>query len=199
MATLAAIAVVALGMTMAAKPAWNKMWHEWAAVQEFFDGNDDEPLISSATIRLYLWTHSLEIIVDRPLTGYGGKSGTPLIKSSDLPEKVRNFGHVHNSYLALCISYGVIAPLVLLTVLVGLVIRAANACRNTFLPRDVVMLFLVWMTFLGVVNLFELHVHYDSGVFLMMALGGIAYSTTLPYRRSGRDNRCGSTSTPESV
>lgn len=178
------VVFVLIGAGFGADRAWQKFEREWPGISAYFSEETESVELNSATVRLLLWDHALTAATERPLLGYGGNSSAHLIAESDLPQTVRkSFGHPHNSYLQLWTSYGFVAPLLFIAILGGLAIRVLQAWEHSFLATDVAAFLLAWLVFYAVVNMFESYVFYDSGMFLMMVIGGAIYSATLPSRR----------------
>ncbi len=176
--------VVLIAVAFGADRAWQKFEREWSGIVAYLSGDTENVEINSGTVRLMLWRHSLTVGAERPLLGYGGNSSAHLIADSNLPRTIRDrFGHPHNSYLQLWTSYGIGAPLVFIAILGWLAVRVFRAWKQAFLPTDAAAFFLAWLAFYAVVNVFESYVFYDSGIFMMMVVGGAIYSATLPFRR----------------
>lgn len=183
--TVAAVAAVLLAGVAygAGGKAWAKFEREWSGIAAYVAGDTENVDVNSSTIRLMLWRNALSAAAERPLLGYGGNSSAALIDRTDMPERVRGFGHPHNSYLHLWNSYGIAAPIIFILVLAGLALRILQAWRRSFLSTDVAVFAVGWLSLFAVVNVFESYVFYNSGFFLMMVVGGAIYSMTLPCRR----------------
>lgn len=136
-------------------------------------GLDDVPL-TSIGIRLHTWAYAIEKIKERPLTGWGSKSRKSLIKEGDFPKWIKDrFGHFHNSYLEILLSYGVLGFLIFLLLVVYIF-------KGIFslISKDLVFgygLLSAWLNFL-VVNIFESYLIFSSGMFFFIAVGGVSIS-----------------------
>jgi len=181
-----AVVLAVAAMVWSAGPAWERMQREWNEVSEYMTGEAAMPKPTSALIRLELWKSTVAAISERPLLGYGGANRQHVIPESGLPESMEQWGHAHNSYLDLAVEYGIVVPILFISILSGLALRVIQAWRQRFLPTDVAALLLGWIAFFAVVNVFESYVYYDTGILLMMVMGGVCYTATIPYRRSRR-------------
>jgi O-antigen ligase len=186
LSTLALVlgAVVALGQSI---DSFESMSARTSKEMAAIEAHPDETPMNSVTIRLILWKSALEAISERPWLGYGGAARQIVFSQADLPTTIRShFGHFHNSYLELWLSYGVAAPLIFIGILGLLGWRLIAAFRRGLLAADFAIFGLGWLTFYAVVNLFESYIDYRTGTYLMFIVGGALYSITLPAQRARR-------------
>lgn len=178
-------AVIALGQSIDSFESMNtRMSKELTAIEKPDSDLEHAPM-NSTTIRLLLWRNALEAISERPWLGYGGAAREIVFVQSDLPPAIRkHFGHFHNSYLELWLSYGIAAPLLFIGILGLLAGRLISAFRRGYLAPDIVIFGLGWLAFYAVVNLFESYVSYRTGTYLMFIVGGALYSITIPAERA---------------
>lgn len=146
----------------------------------------DNTRFNSSTIRLVLWKTAFDAIWKRPLLGYGGAARRIVIDHANLPARIRRFGHFHNSYLELWLSYGIAGPLVFVSTLVVLGRRLVRACRSGHVAMDFAVFGVAWLVFFAVANFFESYVSYRTGAYLMLVIGGALYSIAIPARRAAR-------------
>lgn len=188
-AWVAALLLVA-GLVWSAVPAWERLEREWTSVSAYLSGPSDQVEWTSVTIRLALWRHAAERISERPVLGYGGASRPHLIAESDLPQQIKHgFGHFHNSYIDLALAYGLLAPILLISILAGLALRLLMAWARGRVPTDVAAFLVGWLALFSVINVFESYVFYNTGPMLMGLVGAIGYSATIRTRREGRQNQ----------
>lgn len=141
---------------------------------------------NSSTIRLILWKTAFDAISKQPLLGYGGAARKIILDHSKLPAPLSKFGHFHNSYLELWLSYGVAGPLVFIAMLVMLGKRLVSAYRGGHVAMDFTVFGVAWLVFFAVANFFESYVSYRTGAYLMLVIGGALYSIAIPPRRAAR-------------
>ncbi|MCC6208699.1 MAG: O-antigen ligase family protein [Gammaproteobacteria bacterium] len=142
--------------------------------------------VNSSTTRLILWKTAFDAISKRPLLGYGGAARKIVIEHADLPASIRKYGHFHNSYLELWLSYGIAGPLIFIAMLVILGRRLMQACRSGHVTMDFAVFGVAWLVFFAVANMFESYVSYRTGAYLMLIVGGALYSIAIPARRAAR-------------
>ncbi len=157
-----------------------KMIKDWAAVEQFIASDGEQATSSSSTVRLMQWQFALKLISERPLAGYGPASTQHLIAESELPAFSRvGFGHLHNSYFELAVSYGLPALGLFVGLLVLLVHRLGRAFKRGFISLDVALFGAAWLSFFALINLFESYVLYRTGFILLAVCGGVIYSLTM--------------------
>lgn len=154
---------------------------EWDTYQQVIDGQFDDLPMSSTGIRVKQWLLAVELISDRPLSGYGGGTKALLIAESDLPNSAKtNFEHFHNSYLELAVAYGVFAILFFIAIMGFLLYRVMAYSKQSDACSTVTGLGLTWIVFFIVANLFESYVMYRTGYSLLGIIGGIVLALSLP-------------------
>jgi len=147
------------------------------------DGMDDVPF-TSIGVRLHSWVIALDWIEKRPILGWGGnKGGFVLAETKELPQWVRErFGHLHNSYLELLVSYGLIGLFVVLISWSWVVYASYRAWRAKVLPNDVATFGVGFMVFWVIVNFFESYVIYWSGNLVLGLIFGGFYTHYLKWK-----------------
>ncbi|MCP4331627.1 MAG: O-antigen ligase family protein [Gammaproteobacteria bacterium] len=150
---------------------------ESASMHALLTGNLEELPFSSVGVRVHSWLESLKWIADRPVTGWGLKARTDVIRLAEhFPDDVRSeFGHLHNGYFELLLGYGVVG-FAFICVLWGILLRRIKLSAS----NDLYALALYSSIFLLVLNIFESFFFYWSGEFaisLFMAGGYCQYLT----------------------
>jgi len=130
--------------------------------------------LDSVSARLELWYASLLIFKDHPILGVGRgnfvSAAGPYIKKGLLNPETANYGHVHNAYLEMLISKGILGLILLLamlfyplavfvrtrrdsrdTAIVGAVVIAGFALfsitdASTFIKNNYISLFLIYLS-----------------------------------------------------
>lgn len=196
--TLALGLIIIVGQSIHAFDSMGKRFsRELPSIEQLEETDIRKVTINSTTIRLILWRTAFDAISERPWVGYGGGARKFILANAKLPPAIKGkFGHFHNSYLELWLSYGIAGPLVFIGILGLLAWRLASACRNGYLALDFTIFGLGWLTFFAVANLFESYVSYRSGAYLMLIVGGALYSITIPARRAARTNAAAADSRP---
>lgn len=188
-AWIAALLLVA-GLVWSAVPAWERMEREWTSVSAYMSGTTDQVEWKSVTVRLALWRYAADRISERPVLGHGGASRPHVIAESDLPQQIKDrFGHFHNSYVDLALAFGVLAPVMLVSILAGLAIRLLRAWACGTVPTDAAAFLVGWLALFSVVNVFESYVYYNTGPMLLGLVGAIAYAATIRIRHGDEWNQ----------
>ncbi len=131
--SLLALLFVALGTAF--KPAIdNRLVTFSEGIAELSDGTIER---ESGTVggRYYLWTFAAQKWADRPLIGYGTEAARSMIPLSNLPEGTRKFTHLHNSFLELIFSTGVLGGIILLALFAHISYKVAQSNRNQSMPK----------------------------------------------------------------
>ena len=139
---------------------------------------------NSVGLRIKLWRAAWERIVEKPLLGWGYGIRTSYVKESEsLPNELRLHGpqHVHNSYLALLLSYGFLGLAFVVFLFAYLLRLAWLQYRAQCLPWDCFLFVVLFTILFAIVNFFESFLFMRTGLYLV----GIVYSVpyTLELRR----------------
>lgn len=143
---------------------------------------------SSMFVRFRLWSIAQDGIIARPLFGWGPAGEKRLIAEAvGEPSYVREFGHVHNSYLGLAVRSGAIG-LAIVAAVVILIGQATLQARRRRCLDDRLALYLVIV--LGIflfANLTESYLDRQLGWFIAAFFGGAGYSFSLHVRKADTD------------
>lgn len=145
-------------------------------VEILLAGKLEQLPFSSVGIRIKSWIEAIEWIVQRPVTGWGAKARADVIQMSNrFPDNYKAiFGHLHNGYLAMLVSYGIVGLaflFILLIVLLKRIKMAADTRLYAFACYGLV--------FFLVLNLFESLFFYWSGEFALALILAGGYSQYL--------------------
>ncbi len=123
----------------------------------------------SIGIRVKIWQASWPWIKEHPLVGWGGNARRHIIDESGLGVE---FGHLHNSYIDILVSYGFLG-IVLFFFLVGwMLYMAVKAWQSGCLPGDVLLFFYLYLGFWFFVNCFESYMFFSSGIYIFNLISG---------------------------
>jgi putative inorganic carbon (HCO3(-)) transporter len=81
--------------------------------------------------RLMGWTSAVEMIKQRPVTGWGPGMWPVVYPQFRLPEETHHLPHAHNYYLHVAVEFGVPVVLALLAIIVWVCVRGARDTRHT--------------------------------------------------------------------
>ena len=167
-------------------PAANIVAERFAAeketIQALVAGNLDELPYQSTGIRVRSWVEASHWIAERPVTGWGQKARTDVIRLSEsFPEDIKLiFGHLHNGYLEIAIGYGLVG-IIFVCILWIVVLKRIRLAAD----RDIYAFTLYSAIFFLVLNLFESFFIYSSGEFVMALFFAAGYSQYLARNMNG--------------
>lgn len=90
--------------------------------------------------RMLVWRSALDMIRERPLTGWGPGTWQVVYPKFENPIILESLPHAHNMYLMIGAEFGLIALIVLLGVFLSLVVKTIRATAATPWRRHVVIL-----------------------------------------------------------
>ncbi len=90
--------------------------------------------------RVLVWKSALEMILQRPLTGWGPGTWPVVYPRFEAPNILEELPHAHNMYLMIGAEFGLIVLGVLLGVFLSLVIKTIRATSDTPWRRHVIIL-----------------------------------------------------------
>ena len=148
---------------------------EMVTIERVYQGNLSEVPDSSWGLRVQMLVVGAQGFLERPLTGWGYHGGEKVLdrygdikKGSD-----GGFGHLHNSYLEILVSYGVGGLLIFLGLLSWGVYVIWKLKLAGFLHQDMYLFLLMALTFYGVAIAFDDDPFTVEGVILFNTIFGI--------------------------
>jgi O-antigen ligase len=123
----------------------------------------------SIGIRIKIWQASWPWIKEHPLVGWGGNAPGLVVDESGLGVK---FGHLHNSYVDILVSYGVLGIVLFFSLVGWMLYMAVKAWHSGFLPGDVLLFFYLYLGFWLFVNCFESYMFFSSGIYVFNLVSG---------------------------
>lgn len=133
------------------------------------------PYSSSVGVRVHSWLAAGDWISERPLVGWGEKGRSLVMQHTEgFPERLNQFGHLHNSMLEIIVAYGLLGFSVFVTLFCWLVYRGWQAWRIGAMPGDVALFGLGFSIFWIIINQFESFMSFWTGVYLFnVVVGGL--------------------------
>ena len=149
---------------------------ENSTINLILSGNLEELPFTSLGLRVHSWVEASKWIAERPITGWGRKARTDVIRMADhFPPHIRtSFGHLHNGYLEILLGFGAVG-FVYLCVLWVVLLRRIKQAADT----DLYAFALYSSVFFLVLNLFESFFVKSSGEFAVTLFMAAGYSQYL--------------------
>lgn len=141
-------------------------------VLQILKGDFDSIPYNSWGIRAHTWRAGVNHIIERPLTGWGGKGQDIAIERTEwLPDWVQErFGHMHNIYIALLLQYGLIG-FAFYWIWVGWMLKTVlRANSRGDLARDVSDFCIAALVFWSVISIAESYLFFWTGVFYIQTI-----------------------------
>lgn len=156
---------------------------EAPVIQQLLHGDWDNIPYTSVGIRANTWKVAADKIAERPWFGWGSQARSRVIShSAVLPDWVKQqFGHLHNYFLEIQLSYGLAGSFMLLALAIVIGRDCWLAWRAKLMPTDVLVFGFCFFVFWVIVNNFESYMSFGTGTFVFnIILGGLI---TLCWRR----------------
>lgn len=134
--------------------------------QYFIDGNIEDMPYTSIGVRIHSWRAALQFWAESPIFGWGGEARTLVIKETNwLPEHVKNsFGHLHNTYLEILVTYGILGLLWYLIFIGWLCLVVFKLYRRKGISKETMVFYSLCLIFWTVLNFFESYLNFWTGV-----------------------------------
>ncbi|MDN3525033.1 O-antigen ligase family protein [Halomonas sabkhae] len=173
---LVLLSIAGGGYLLVSNPVFmERLTAEADVIHQLLQGNwDAVPLStesnrSSIGERLYSWRGAWEMILQRPLLGWGDNGVTWLFDNIDYNQahyQNLDFGHLHNLYIEISLQYGLIGLVGYFGLLGWLVRHSLKAWQAGRMPGDIMVFTLTFVVFWSVVNLFESYWFFWTGALL---------------------------------
>lgn len=165
-----------------------RVTQERDVVTKMLAGNNEEIPYSSIGIRINLWDKGIDWFIQRPFTGWGPQSRKALLTQSSLPTWVaEKYRHMHNSYIELIVSYGIIGLALFAFLFTYIWFRALQAWKAGYIPNDIMLFAGTWTIYWLIVNSFESYIIYsETGPYINAIVAGMLYS----YHLKRHVNKC---------
>ncbi|RDB41847.1 O-antigen ligase family protein [Halomonas sp. DQ26W] len=172
---LAIVALVVLaGAAVLHEPVTNRLASEERIIVQAMEGDWKSIPYSSIGNRLLTWRASVDWIVERPLVGWGEKGRSLVIEHTEwLPDRTRdNYGHLHNSFLEILVSYGLLGLSVVMALIAWIGVGAWKAWRAGAMPGDMALFGVAFFIFYLIVNQFESYANFWTGAYVQNLIAG---------------------------
>ncbi|MCE0733808.1 O-antigen ligase family protein [Halomonas sp. G15] len=152
-----------------------RLIHESGVVTQLLEGDIDDMPLTSVGVRVVSWQASLSWIAERPVVGWGDDAGSLVMRQTEgFPPKLKAFGHLHNSFLELLVSYGLLGLAVFVALGWWVARGTWRAWRNGYMPGNMALFGYSFFIFWLVVNSFESFIFYWTGIHLFsLVMGGL--------------------------
>lgn len=163
----------------------SRIFRESHVIAAILSGELANVPMSSIGFRIHAWYYASQLIAEQPWFGWGPQSHIPLLLQSTHPVEGTTLGaiadtynlrHFHSSYLTLLVANGFLGALTYLGVIVAVGTAAFKSWRRGDMPHDVMAFLTLFFVFWAVVNVFESYIDYRTGIYVIGAVGGMAYS-----------------------
>ena len=161
---------------------YDRVVQENTTIQVLLTGDLEDLPFSNIGIRIHSWAEALKWIAERPVTGWGRKARSDVIKLSDrFPDRIKtDFGHLHNGYLEILLGFGAVGLIYLCILWIVLLRRIKLAASN-----DLYAFALYSSVFILVLNMFESFFVKSSGEFAIALFMAAGYSQYLAKSLNG--------------
>ena len=148
-------------------------------VQQLANKDFDNIKMTSFGIRVNSWIEASNWIKERPAHGWGGKVNSYVFELSNFPDRIKQFGHFHNSFIEFTLAYGVIGLSIILFLFYW-INRKIYLLSKASIQYNGVWLFTFYGSIYALfINLFESYLFYSIGVYTTVVLFAPAYSLYL--------------------
>ena len=175
------ILIIGFGQTIT-----KRMQPEQQTTQLIMQGKLQAVPFSSIGIRIQTWLVAIERIKERPIIGWGDRARSVVIQqSSTLPQDIKQqFGHLHNYFIEMQLSYGLFGSLFFVIFLISLIVVVYNAWSDKQISNDSALFGLGFFVYWLFVNNFESYFSFSSGIFVFgLIVGGLLTQAWSPYIR----------------
>lgn len=167
----------------------HRLMDEWGTVNILLDGdfsNLPYHKESSIGVRVHLTRYGFNKWMERPLFGWGPGSSKWLIEKQD-QEELRQWPHLHNTYIEVLVRLGVVGALFFAGILWLMLRTIRRAHQSGRLPTDLYMFLLGVFGMSLVWSVGEFRLVHSDWHFYWLLFGGIAYTYAL-HTRSPQTN-----------
>ncbi|BDU38886.1 hypothetical protein TUMSATVNIG2_33550 [Vibrio nigripulchritudo] len=139
---------------------------------------------TSVGIRVQLWLESAMWIIKSPLLGFGNGAEAFIIEqSSRLPQRIAiEFKHVHNSYIATLLRFGLLGLLLGFAILIFPIIDLFKSTKGKENIQYIKYLAIMFLVYWLVVNTFESFWYMKAGLWTYTVLMAAIYTIPLSQR-----------------
>ncbi|MDN3522075.1 O-antigen ligase family protein [Halomonas ramblicola] len=170
----AAAGMIVAGALAFHQPVTERLADENRIIARALEGDWQSIPYSSVGNRLLTWRASLDWIAERPLVGWGEEGRSLVIEHTDwLPEKTQAlYGHLHNTFLELLVSYGLLGLAVVLALIAWIGLGTWQAWRAAVMPGDMALFGAGFFVFYAIVSQFESYGTFWTGAYVQNLVAG---------------------------
>ncbi|UBU47592.1 O-antigen ligase family protein [Cobetia amphilecti] len=131
---------------------------------------------TSVGIRVNSWIAASEWIAERPLTGWGAKGKSLVMRETAwIPEKVaKKYGHLHNFFMETWVAYGLLGVLAIAALMIWIGRATWLAWRAGVMPSDMAFFGMIFFVFWMIINQFESYESMWTGLYIHnIVVGGL--------------------------
>ncbi|MEP4546000.1 MAG: O-antigen ligase family protein [Saccharospirillum sp.] len=158
-----------------------KTQNEIRNIMPALQGDVEDIPRSSAGLRLIFWVDATHWTLERPLFGWGYRAGRMMHDEAqnyfNAPSGRRLFRTIHNTYLELTISYGLVGLALFTAFFVWFFRRMHMAWKDGVLPQDIYVFTVFALIFYAVCGVFYSSLFIGTPIFLfnMVLLGAATF------------------------
>lgn len=158
-----------------------KTQYEIQKIMPALQGDVEDIPRSSAGLRLIFWVDATQWTLERPLFGWGYRAGRMMHDEAqnyfNAPSGRRLFRTIHNTYLELTISYGLVGLALFIAFFVWFFRRMHLAWKDGVLPLDIYAFTVFALIFYAVCGVFYSSLFIGTPIFLfnMVLLGAATF------------------------
>ena len=129
---------------------------------------------SNIILRLKFWSAAKERILERPILGWGDRARNQTIQTAKFISKEikQNFGHLHNLFLDISVSYGLLGLLGYIAINIFILRELYLAWRSSVVSGSLLLLGVGFTVLWFFINCFESFGLFSSGVFTYAIVWG---------------------------
>lgn len=137
-------------------------------IEEILEGNIANIPYSSIGIRIHTWRAAIEKLNDSPIFGLGANARHMVIsETSWLPQEIKEkFGHLHNYYLEILVSYGIIGIAFLMLFSWWLIAIILKAWKTHSISAQQTILLTSLCIYWIIINNFESYNSFSYGIII---------------------------------
>ncbi|QJQ99312.1 O-antigen ligase family protein [Halomonas sp. PGE1] len=152
-----------------------RLAQESGIISHTLKGEFDQIPYSSVGNRVHSWRAAVVWLAERPMVGWGDDARSLVVRNTEwLPDRTRQYGHLHNTTLEVLVAYGVLGLGVMIVLGAWVGIGTWRAWRAGLMPSDIAMFGAGFFIFFVLANQFESYLSFWTGSFLFnMVMGGL--------------------------
>lgn len=172
-AALIVIAVVFSVQSPFMERTMERTQNEMDVIQQIASGDLEGLPRSSIGLRIYFWQDAMQWISERPLTGWDYRASRVLHEQAGNMHGPRYFHTIHNDYIDIVLSFGLLGGLLFAALFGWLSIGSYRAWKAGLMPTDFAVFFGCFAVFFSVNSMFMslLFVHDSIYLFNIMMAG----------------------------